>query len=92
MGNKINEPYIYALFYNKYDPNEYLKSVVKLNERSASENISSFGNYIFKGINVNSLEEKYVYIFIRPDIQLIQQLYPDANIKVYDNFAVVYFN
>lgn len=58
----IKEPYIYALFYAKINPNEYINSVKKKNENGTFENIKSFGRYEFYGYTEFIENSKYVYI------------------------------
>lgn len=43
----IKEPYIYVLFYSKYNTKDYIDTVQKKNENGSFENINAFGKYNF---------------------------------------------
>ena len=43
----FKEPYIYVLFYGKYNPNEFIDTVQYFNKNGTFENVKAFGKYYF---------------------------------------------
>ena len=85
----FKEPYIYVLFYTKYNPHEF-NDTVNRNENASFENIKSFGKYEFYKIQeIKNNEEKEAYVI--PKEKEIK-LTIDENIwdKVYiDDFVIL---
>lgn len=89
VSNKINSPYIFTLFYNRTDPNQYMDTVEKINPGEAFEAISSYGSYTFKDIDLNSLEINTTYIVETYLADVIKNIYPTAEISNFSNYSVV---
>lgn len=89
ISNRINEPYIFELFYNRTDPNLYIASVVKTNPGAAFEAVSGFDKYVFKEINLNNMENNTIYIVETYLTDVLKSLYPNARIYIFDNYSVV---
>lgn len=62
----IKEPYIYVLFYSKTNPQIYVDTVQKKNEKGTFENIKSFGKYEFYEGKID-IAEDYKNIYIIPN-------------------------
>ena len=61
ITNHVNMPYIYALFYEKISPYEFLGTVKYKNPGAAFQQVSSFGRYAF-GLPDIASKEQAVYI------------------------------
>lgn len=61
VTNQIKEPYIYFLFYTKYNTHDYINTVEYYNEGSQFEQVKSFGKYNFKHIGELEKPEENVY-------------------------------
>ena len=62
ITNSIKEPYIYVLFYTKYDTRDFVNTVEYYNEDGAFRQVKSFGNYNFVSINVLDDRQENVYL------------------------------
>ena len=61
VGNTIKEPYIYFLFYSKYNPNEFCRTVSYYEPNSQFEEVRSFGKYNFEGFDeIDDYESAYI--------------------------------
>jgi 4-amino-4-deoxy-L-arabinose transferase-like glycosyltransferase len=47
VTDKVNMPYIYVLFYEKINPNDFLTTVKYSNPGAAFQKVKSFGRYVF---------------------------------------------
>ena len=56
----INQPYVYVLYYTKYDVDAFINTVNYTNPHGAFRGVSSFGNYVFS--LPGELQEGNVYI------------------------------
>ena len=62
ITNSIKEPYIYVLFYTKYDTRDFVNTVEYYNEDGAFRQVKSFGNYNFISINMLDDRQENVYL------------------------------
>lgn len=74
----LGRPYIYFLFYTKYDPKEFRKNAVVEREVFGFVHVKEFGKYKFDG-NVNSVKKKNGE----------KILYVDAPSRVLDNASIM---
>ncbi|MDD6302435.1 MAG: glycosyltransferase family 39 protein [Bacillales bacterium] len=77
VTSNVNMPYIYVLFYEKYDNNEYINSVKYLNEGDSFQYVLSFGKYTFT----------LPYDFIKNNVYIIDkgnQLLEGKDLSLYD--------
>ncbi len=65
VTTSLNQPYIFVLYYTKYNTNDYISTVEKHNPGASFESIKSFGNYYF--YLPSKLEEGNVYILYNGD-------------------------
>ena len=89
ITNSINSSYIFALFYDQIDTAEYIDTVKMSNEGSAFEQVSSFGQYKFKNINLENAKKNTVYI-VEDHVAKDHENDENLVIDYYGNFAVVY--
>lgn len=86
VTDRVNMPYIYVLFYEQVNPNDFLQTVNYVNPGGAFQQVSSFGRYIFGNPSIVPGEEA-AYIFWNGD-----SLPPESEhytIKRFDNYTVV---
>ncbi len=82
ITNKIHEPYIYYLLYNRVNPNDYLKTRVIENENEMFQKIVSIDNVYFNlGEKINDNE---VYI-----IDKNENIINSCNEKIIGDFKVI---
>ena len=62
ITNSIKEPYIYVLFYTKYDTRDFVDTVEYYNGNGAFRQVKSFGNYNFISINMLDDRQENVYL------------------------------
>lgn len=67
ITNKIKTPYMYVLFYTKYDVRDFVKTVEYENKYVEFRNVLSFGKYHFE--DIEQLDEKSIYIIKKEDIR-----------------------
>jgi hypothetical protein len=48
IGTDVNMPYAFVLFEERYDPREFVRTVVYENPGAEFEWVASFGRYVFK--------------------------------------------
>ena len=61
VSNSIKEPYIYFLFYKKYNTSNFINSVkYKKCNKCQFQEVLSFGNYYF--IKIDKIEKPGIYI------------------------------
>jgi len=59
LTEHVNGPYVYALFYEKVDPKEFIETVDYMNPNDSVRFVNSFGRFV-TGIPQTPLEEKNV--------------------------------
>lgn len=67
VSDQYGQPYIFGLFYLKYDP-ERFKSEVKLNppDKWGFSKVAGFNNFIFQPVSLNNLPNGNLLIFAAP--------------------------
>lgn len=68
ITNQIKEPYIYVLFYNQYNPKDYIDTVEYYNKGEEFEQVKSFGKYHFEPIKSIENPKDNIYIINKEDI------------------------
>lgn len=82
----FKEPYIYVLYYGKYNTHEFVNTVDYFNEKGAFENIKSFGKYYFY-LPDKFDEDNCLYVIKKNnDLQLDYSKY---NIQEIEDFLVL---
>ena len=98
ITNTIKEPYIYVLFYTKYNTNDFVNTVEYYNEGDAFRQVKTFKNYHF--ININKLESNNNNVYVvknntYEDIKENQNKYgienveEQFNIKEFEGYVVL---
>ncbi len=71
ISDRYDQPYIFSLFYQKYDPNKFRSEVVyNTDNRRATSLVKSFDKYIFDDIDFNQLPPGKTLIFSHPTDRL----------------------
>lgn len=86
VTDKVNMPYIYVLFYEQINPNDFLRTVNYANPGGAFQQVSSFGRYIFGNPSIVPGEEA-AYIFWNGDSLPAES--DRYTVKRFDNYTVV---
>lgn len=60
ITNQVNMPYIYVLFYEKINPQEFQDSVVYANPGAAFQQVTSFGRYRFGDLDMIPANAAYI--------------------------------
>ena len=63
VTDDVNQPYIFALFYNRTDPNLYRDTVQYKSQYAAFEEIAGFDKYVFGIPETIDPTENAVYVF-----------------------------
>jgi len=85
VTNEINMPYIFALFYEKTDPHEFIDTVQYVNPGAAFQYVASFGRYYF-GDNYSS--DPTIAALVIPNHQLSQYANGNYQIKSFKHYSV----
>lgn len=89
ISNSIKEPYIYCLFYNKYDTNNFIETVrYKDDTQSEFQTVLSFGNYYFE--KINSIEKNNIYIIKEDNLKEYEIDENIWNIVKVKDYEVIY--
>ena len=90
ISDRYNQPYIFTLFYNSYDPAKFREEAKYNNNiRQATSLVKSFDKYIFTNIDYYNLPEEKSLIFAHPDGRINEMfvkniiLHPDGSIAFY---------
>ncbi len=90
VSDRYNQPYIFALFYLKYDPNNFRDEVFyNKSIRKATSLVSNFSNFIFTDVNFYDLPKGKNLIFTTPSDRMDEIkpkdviLNPDKTISIY---------
>ena len=98
ITNSIKEPYIYVLFYTKYNTNDFVNLVEYYNEGGAFRQVKTFKNYHFISINELEANSNNVYLVnnnMFEDIKQnqnkygIENLEEQFNIKEFEGYVVL---
>lgn len=87
ITNKIREPYIYVLFYEKNNTYEFVNTVKYIHEHEEFRQVNSFDNYYFS--DISKLEKDKVYVIKRNDLQIYNINYDDFTITEFENYLVL---
>lgn len=91
VTNLIKEPYIYFLFYEEYNTQDFVNSVKYENEEEEFQIVNSFGKYKFKNIQ-NIENNNSMYIIKKDRIKDYDIDYVDENIKFFEDYVVIKTN
>ncbi len=69
ITNQIKEPYIYVLFFTKYDTRNFVDTVEYYNEGAEFEQVKSFGNYRIGTIKNIEEPKENVYLIRKDSIE-----------------------
>jgi hypothetical protein len=86
VSDQDGQPYIFALYYLKYDPNSFRQTVIYNPESNwGASTVKSFGNFIFKKVEASDLQ-KNTLVFATPNDE-IKGVIPNGEIKNLDGSA-----
>ena len=84
ITNNITQPYIYTLFYTKYNPKDYIETVEYFYKDINFEVIKSFGKYNF--YIPETLEQNSVYVVLKDNVNINSE---DFEITEFNRFVVI---
>jgi len=93
ISDQDGQPYIFALYYLKYDPNSFRKTVIRSPEDFLGNyTVKSFGNFVFKTVEDSDLQ-KNTLVFASPNDKIdgispvgeIKDLNGEVSFWVYSN-------
>ncbi len=87
VTNKIKEPYIYVLFYTKYNTKEFINTVKYDNPNKEFRQVLEFGKYHFKNIEKLEKNKNIVYLIKKEDEKLYDL--SEFNIKEFENYIII---
>ena len=87
ITNKIKEPYIYVLFYTKYNTNDFVNTVKYQYTDVEFRQVESFGKYIFEDIEIIENDKKNVYLIKTEDIDNYE--IKDFKVTNFENYLVL---
>lgn len=73
ITNSIKEPYIYVLFYTKYNPYDFVGTVQYYNEGEAFQQVKSFGPYHFAKITRLDDQSQNVYVVKKEQMEEMEK-------------------
>lgn len=82
----FKEPYIYVLYYTKYDVKKYLDTVQVFQENAKFDNIKSFGRYNFY-LPQDYNEKDSLYVFAKNSVEYIDEEVFD--VKEFEKYLVI---
>lgn len=88
ITNDIKEPYIYVLFYTRYNTKDYINTVKYYNQGQEFEQVKSFGKYHFEDITDIKDSEKNVYVINKNEIDNYN-INDKWNIKEFEKYVVL---
>lgn len=89
ITNEIKEPYIYVLFYTKYNTNDFINTVKYYNEGQEFEQVKSFGNYCFKNIDDIQKPKENVYIINKNSLNNYIINKEEWNVVEFEKYLVI---
>lgn len=88
ITNRLKEPYIYVLFYTKYDSRDFVNTVKVKDENVEYRQVESFGKYSFENLNgINDFKKNTIYVIKKEqyeDLKSKECNLNDNNIKITD--------
>ena len=84
ITNSIKEPYIFVLFYSKYNTWDYVNTVKYTDIKQEFQNVEKFGKYNFE--RINKIESRNVYVVKKEDVnnyQIDEEIWNIENIEEY---------
>lgn len=88
VTDQINMPYIFTLFYDGENPNEYINTAIFSNRYSAFERVNSYGKYIFGIPEYYYVDENAAIIVDNSHLNEYDLNY--YNIEQFDLYSVLY--
>jgi|GEM_PF-295703 len=85
VTNNVNMSYIFALFYEKTDPHEFLDTVQYVNPNSPFQFVSSFGRYVFTDERAN---DQQISAYIIPNSKLSQYQGSEFKLETFKHYSV----
>ncbi len=90
VSDRLNQPYIFALFYLKYDPGKFRREVLyNTSIRKATSSVKSFNKFIFTNIDYYNLPKGRILIFSTPTDKM-DELKAKEVILNHDNSPGIY--
>lgn len=89
VTNSIKEPYIYFLFYKRYNTNDFVNSVkYKDAPNEEFQTVLSFGNFYFKNIDIID-DENCIYIIKNDELEKYNINLDIWNTKVINDYLII---
>lgn len=85
VTNTVNMPYIFALFYEKTDPNVFQDTVQYVNPDSPFQSVSSFGRYYFTDEREN---DQQISAFVIPNSKISQYQGGEFKLETFKHYSV----
>ncbi|MBR3629925.1 MAG: glycosyltransferase family 39 protein [Oscillospiraceae bacterium] len=85
---EVNMPYIFALFYTRNDPHEFIDTVEYANPGGQFQYVKSYGDFVFDHELLTS-GEKGIYIIANDDLETMRQYTSEIQEYRYYSVAVV---
>ena len=95
ITKEIKEPYIYTLFYTKYNTKDFVKTVKVENENVEFRVVDSFGKYKFENIRkIEKFEKDKAYVIKKSNFEKLNINENNENIKVkeFEKYVVLEVN
>ena len=87
ITEKVNAPYIFALFYSGDNVNDYLKTATFSKENVAMEQVYSYNNFVFEIPKTINKTEDAIYIVEISDLK--EKNFNNFDITTIGQFALV---
>ena len=89
ITNSIKEPYIYVLYYAKYNTNDFVNSVEYQNKYVEFRQVKNFGEYNFENIKYIEDNHNNVYLLKKSEFELLGVNLENLNIKEFGKYVVL---
>lgn len=89
VTREIKEPYIFFLFYGKYNTNDYVNTVKYYDEQAEFQVVESFGKYDFTGVN-NLKNDNSAYVIKKEKLENYEIDYNVFDIKELTDYYVIF--
>lgn len=90
ITNQIKEPYIYVLFYTKYDTRKFIDTVEYKDKYVEFRQVESFGNYKFEDIQDFEQDSNNVYIIKNENLENYDIQDENYKVDVLEKYTIVY--
>ena len=89
ITNKIKEPYIYVLFYAKYNTENFVETVEYHDENVEFRQVKKFGKYNFEDVENMVIDKNRVLVVKKQETDKINLLAEEVEIKEFNEYLVI---